>query len=209
MKNFLLVVCGVLMTLCLAPHCHAQGTLVPLPLFIDGNGSITPYQDGQLLEAGQNYEMTAIPDAGFVFSSWQPVNVYTLTTDIIDTLGGSPQTNISTSTDDSPLPATSEQTTLDFTMSPINVVYSSETSTLTLTTGWQANFTAVPEPSSMALMMIGFSTIVVLKGRRLYKGSLLAFLRPANFNPAVSQALSKTVDRRWRGCPDRDDIAKA
>jgi hypothetical protein len=176
MKKLINIVFVILMTLCLARHGHAQGTLVPLPLFTDGNGSITPFQDGQLLEAGQTYEMTAIPDAGFAFSSWQPVNVYTETTYIISTLGGSTTTNINTSTVNSPLPATSEQATLDFTMQPMDVIYDSENSTLTVISGWQANFVAVPEPASIALMVIGFSAIVVLKGSRIPKGWLLGFL---------------------------------
>jgi Divergent InlB B-repeat domain len=171
MKKFILIVFVILVTLCLARHGHAQGTLVPLPLFTDGNGSITPFQDGQLLEAGQTYEMTAIPDAGFAFSSWQPVNVYTETTYIISTLGGSTTTNINTSTVDSFLPVTSEQAALDFTMSPMNVIYDTGNSTLTLISGWQANFVAVPEPASIALMIMGFSLILVLEGRRFYKAS--------------------------------------
>ena len=50
-------------TVCFARQSFAQGTLEPLFLFPTGDGSITPLQNGQLLEVGQ-----------MIFDQW-PVTV--------------------------------------------------------------------------------------------------------------------------------------
>ncbi len=76
MKKFILVALVTLATVCFAGRSHGQDTLAPLYLYTSGDGNITPLESGQLLDVGQSYDMTAVPDAGYVFSSWQPVNVF-------------------------------------------------------------------------------------------------------------------------------------
>jgi hypothetical protein len=88
MKKFVLVSLVMLATVCFACQSYGQGSLAPLYLFTNGSGSIAPLQNGQLLEVGQSYDMTAIPDSGFVFSSWQPVNVFVSTQISSDPSGG-------------------------------------------------------------------------------------------------------------------------
>jgi hypothetical protein len=58
---------------------YSQGTLAPLYVFTNGDGTITPYQSGQMLEVGQTYDLTATPDFGYEFSSWEPVDVSVIT----------------------------------------------------------------------------------------------------------------------------------
>ena len=53
----------------------AQGILAPLSLFINGGGTVSPLTNGQPLEIGQTYNIAAIPEAGFTFRSWQPVDL--------------------------------------------------------------------------------------------------------------------------------------
>lgn len=73
MKRIALIILAVMLTASLAGQSYAQGTLAPLYLSTNGDGSITPLQSGQLLEVGQSYNITATPDSGFSFSSWQPL----------------------------------------------------------------------------------------------------------------------------------------
>src|SRR6266403_1139194 len=51
----------------------------PLSLFTSGGGRIVPFDDGQMLEIGRRYVMAAVPEAGFTFSNWTLVNVFTFT----------------------------------------------------------------------------------------------------------------------------------
>jgi hypothetical protein len=128
-------------------------TLSPLYLYTSGSGTITPYQDEQMLEPGKIYQLTAVPAPGFRFASWQPVNVYVMTSKIVDTLGGESLTNVSVSTDTALLPVYSLRPPLRFTMQAPALLYATAVtngnsvaiSILTLSRGWQANF--VPRSS--------------------------------------------------------------
>jgi hypothetical protein len=117
---------------------HAQGTNEPLSLFINGGGSVSPLTNGEVLEIGQSYNMVATPDTGYVFSSWQSVNVFTFTTYVTDTNGNtSPVVTMTVS----PLPAFTNQPSLHFVMQPVVVIYDNPgVSTITKSSGWQANF---------------------------------------------------------------------
>ena len=42
----------------------------PLTVLISGSGVVTPALDGQLLEVGRSFTLTAKPGAGFAFSNW-------------------------------------------------------------------------------------------------------------------------------------------
>lgn len=121
MKTFLLITLATLAAASSATRICAQGTNAPLALFINGGGSVSPLTNGELLQVGQSYNMVATPHAGFVFNSWQPVNVFTLTNIIIDTVNGGFQTNVSVTV--SPLPTYTNEPSLSFIMQPVDVLY--------------------------------------------------------------------------------------
>ena len=132
---------------------HAQDT-APLYLSITGAGSISPLTNGQSLAVGQGYNMVASPGAGFAFSSWQPVNVFTMTAFLVDTNGS---TNAVVSVVGSPVPTFINQPSLDFVMQPVVVVVDNPwLLKITRGSGWQVNF----EPVVLSLEL-GASEVVV------------------------------------------------
>ena len=154
---------------CVAHQCKAQGTVsyVPLHLFISGPGGVSPPLDGQLLEVGQRYDLTAIPDSGAAFSSWQPVNVFTFTSYIVDA-GGGVTTNISVVS--SPVAQFIYTSSLSFTMQPQTLIFDNPgVQTITEGSGWQANFEPVPEPSTLTLIVCGITATMSHRCRRLYR----------------------------------------
>jgi len=61
-----------------APWLQAgQSLWTPLLLYTNGSGTISPYQNGQMLQVGHQYVLTACPDSGCQFRKWQMVNVST------------------------------------------------------------------------------------------------------------------------------------
>ena len=149
---------------------NAQGTMsyAPLHLFINGAGGVSPLLDEGMLVVGQSYIMTAIPDSGFSFSSWQPVNVFTLTSFIVD-VGGGVFTNVSVIA--SRVPQYINTPSLSFTMQPENLIVDNPgLFTITEGSGWQVNFEAVPEASSLALIMCGLTATAFLRCPRFYGG---------------------------------------
>jgi hypothetical protein len=157
---FPLVVLG--MVCCVHEGC-SQGTLTALYLFISGSGSVTPLQNGQLIEAGQSYEMTAVPDPGFAFSSWQPVNVFTLAQTNFDG-SGNPILPPVVSTVANPVPSYTFQPVLDFTMqAEQEVTPDGSNPSIVEDFGWQANFVPIPEPSAVVLVLGGFTAAVFLR----------------------------------------------
>ena len=164
MKKFALLLLMMLMTLGFAGQTFSQDTLAPLYLFTTGAGSITPFQSGELLEAGLSYEMTAIPDPGFVFSSWQPVNTI-VTTEMTYDSSGSPLPPIASLI---PSPGTlySFEPELEFTMQPESVILDvPSVITITQDSGWQANFVPIPESTDEMLLAWGFMSLVLLRLR--------------------------------------------
>lgn len=147
---------------CFACSGYSQGTLAPLYLYTSGDGSITPYQSGQMLEVGQTYDITAVPDAGYEFSSWQPVDVFIFTTTnynngvpilppVVSIVPSVEETNIYVSD-------------LEFTMQDVMQV-SSEGSDpdIVRAFGWQADFVAVPEPATGAIFGCGLAAMAVVR----------------------------------------------
>jgi hypothetical protein len=166
-KKFALFVAVVVIAGC-ASRIYGQGDVsyAPLYLSISGEGEISPYQNGQILEVGQNYEMTATPDPGYAFSSWQEINVMTLTSFEVDYGATPPATNSIVSTSRSPVQTYYRQPLLNFTLEPLTVISADEAGTLTTIIGWQANFVPVPEPSCFELMTLSFLAISIYSFRR-------------------------------------------
>jgi hypothetical protein len=114
--------------------------LAPLLLFTTGSGQIVPFHDGQMLEVGHRYVMTAVLERGYGFTNWNPVIVFTFVERILDESGNiETVTNIVTS----PVPRFTERRALMFEMQPEVVIYDSPTLTIIRGVGWQANFVAV------------------------------------------------------------------
>jgi hypothetical protein len=110
-------------------------------LYINGGGSVSPYTNGELLEVGATYNMTASAGAGFSFSGWHPVKVFTFTSFIIDPQGN---TNIDVSVVPSVSPTVTNQPSLNFVMQPVVVISDNPgVMTITQSSGWQANFDTV------------------------------------------------------------------
>jgi len=152
-----------LATLCFTHRSCAQGTLTPLYLFTSGSGSITPFQDGQLLEVGQSYDMTAVPDPGYIFSSWQSVNVFVITQTNYDA-NGNPLPPVTSVVPSAGGPQYTSSPQLEFTMqSPSAVTSAGANPGITRSFGWEANFVPVPEPSDAALIACGIITITLLR----------------------------------------------
>ena len=170
MRKFAFITMVGVAIVCFTRQGNGQGTVsyAPLHLFINGAGGVSPLLDGQMLEVGQSYTMTAIPDSGFAFSSWQPVNVFTFTSYVLDA-GGGVSTNISVNA--SPVPQYINTPSLSFTMEPVEVLFDNPgVMTLTRDSGWQANFEPVPEPSSLALIMCALTATAFLRCPRFYRG---------------------------------------
>ena len=128
-------------------------TNAPLYLATNGPGFVLPLHSGQMLEVGRKYAMVALPDRGYVFTNWNAVNVFTVTAYEIDYATVPPTTIPITFTDYSPLPPSSNDPLLIFTMQPeISETESStngdvvDEETITESHGWQANFVPAPEP---------------------------------------------------------------
>jgi hypothetical protein len=49
-----------------------------LAVFTNGNGTVTPNDNGALLQIGQNYSLTAKPAAGFAFANWSSLQVVSI-----------------------------------------------------------------------------------------------------------------------------------
>jgi hypothetical protein len=146
-------------------EAQAQGTYAPLALSISGDGTVTPLQNGQSLEVGQDYEMEAIAAAGYVFSGWQLANFFTQVEVTLDPDGNpNPST---TSTVISLIPGyystasvldfTGQDTSLIFNYPGVEQIYQSH--------GWQADFTPVPEPASATLIAIGAVALAMGRGK--------------------------------------------
>jgi hypothetical protein len=154
MKSLHLVTMAVAILVSCALRASAQGTLVPLSLFINGGGTVSPFTNGEPLEVGQTYKMVATPDGGFVFSSWRPVNVFTFTVITRNPDGSTNPPVISVVP--SPVPTYTNQASLSFTMQPVTVLQDTPSRTLTETTGWQANF----EPIILGIQLSAASVIL-------------------------------------------------
>lgn len=145
MKKFTVVILAALAAIFFADRSFAQDNLAPLYLFTSDGGSITPFENGELLKVDDRYRIKADPDFGYTFSGWQEVIVYTFTTIIVDP----PDTNTSISV--SPVQVYVKAPVLKFTMQPQQILSENAGTILTESVGWQANFTPKPQQNRVRL----------------------------------------------------------
>lgn len=123
-------------------------------LFTNGDGNITPYQSGQMLQVGQTYNITATPDVGYQFSSWQPVQVFIFTQTNFNG-SGNPILPPVQSIVPSIIPTNIYGAELTFTMQDtISVTSAGENPNIVEAFGWQANFLPVPEPANITSIAV-------------------------------------------------------
>ena len=149
---------------CLAQPGFSQDTLAPLYLFTNGDGTITPYQSGQMLEVGQAYDITATAADGNEFSSWQPVNVFIFTQTNYDP-NGEPILPPTVSIVASVVPTNIYGSVLEFTMQDDVTLTSVGNLNITQAFGWQADFVPVPEPAEATIVGYGFAAMAVARRR--------------------------------------------
>lgn len=150
----------VLAMVCFAHMGYSQGTLAPLYVYTNGDGSISPYQSGQMLEVGQTYDLTATPDPGYQFSSWEPVDVFIFTQTNYN--NGEPVLPPTVSIVPSVVPTNIYGADLEFTMQDvIDITSPGENPEIVQAFGWQANFVPVPEPAETAIVGCGLAVIAL------------------------------------------------
>ncbi len=129
-----------------------DASYAPVLVFTNGGGVIllsSPFSHGGMFQAGQSGEALAVADPWYVFTGWNPVTVYTVTT--YETVYG-PDGELTipvVSTDFSPISVYYSSPMLKFTVEPERVLFSTVTTNeymvvtntiLTSDVAWQANF---------------------------------------------------------------------
>lgn len=143
MKGFGQFLSVILLLVCFASRAFAQDTYAPLFLYTNGDGCVTSLTNGQSLVVGQNYEMTATPATGYVFSGWQVINVFVID-ETIPVQGSDGFTNEESMVKSPIAGIYTNDVTLQFTMQPENVLDSNSNLMITQSAGWAANFEPVP-----------------------------------------------------------------
>jgi hypothetical protein len=111
----------------------------PLLLLTNGEGKVVPLHDGEMLQVGREFAMTAVASAGFTFTNWEAVDEFTFVINTRDFNGTElpPITN----TIVAPTYIYSPRPALKFTMqAPVVFLDIPGVLTVTFRTGWQANF---------------------------------------------------------------------
>ena len=123
-----------------------DGAQAPLLIFTNGGGTIFlsyPFHTGGMYRVGREYEAVAVPDWGYVFTGWNPVNVFTFTEVTLDAQGNAnpPVTSMVLS----PIPQNYTQPMISLFVEPDEVNYDVPgVDVITLGRGWQANFERRP-----------------------------------------------------------------
>ena len=124
----------------------AQGTTgvtwAPLLLYTNGNGHISPYECGQMLQVGPRYFIRATPTRGCQFVAWQQVKTSVEVKTVIYPSG---PVIITTNTTVTPTGKPLNKAWMSFTMEPVTVKLRNDnpgSSVITEQKGWQANFTS-------------------------------------------------------------------
>ncbi len=119
-----------------SPFKGGNALYEPLWVHANGGGRIVYFKDGQMLEVGHRYMMIAIPEPGYIFKNWEPVDVFTEITSFTNQFGAQVSTNIIVS----PTEEFVEKPLLEFTMQPAEVITTNSLLTIIASSGWQANF---------------------------------------------------------------------
>lgn len=144
MKKFVVNVMVVVTVAFFAHRSGGQGTpYVPLEVFTNGLGGISPLEAGQMLEVWQTYNMMATPAPGAAFYHWEYVDVFIRTTRVTNDSGGVITNVQKTVTSKNQFFISPE---LIFTARPVFVTVHSDQLTTTSAYGWRANFGPVREP---------------------------------------------------------------
>lgn len=77
MKRIVLILAVMLAVQRLPAQSGTEGPSAPLLLCTNGCGTISPYNNGQMLEVGHNYTLSACPASGFSFDGWRQVTMAT------------------------------------------------------------------------------------------------------------------------------------
>jgi hypothetical protein len=142
MKKAFVILVVMLAARWLAAQGTTADTCAPVLLYTNGAGSFSPYQCGQMLQTGQVYTVSAIPNNGSRFDSWRQVQVTVKVKTIIY-----PSSAIVSTTNTVTTPTTlrySKEATLKFHVEAptVQVIENNPgTTTTTKTLGWEANFT--------------------------------------------------------------------
>lgn len=125
-------------------------SLAPVYVFTNGPGRIYIFErgqtvvDGEMLPVGSRFRLVAVPDPGYEFVSWYPVDVFTITVVTFDSEGNpNPPT---TSIDASPVPQPVDRRVLHSEVQPITVLFDDGLTLITESFGWQANFQPISSP---------------------------------------------------------------
>jgi hypothetical protein len=73
MKKMVVLLMVMLATRWLPAQGTTGVTWAPLLLYTNGTGSISNLSNGQMLQVGKSYFMTAVPDRGSQFSMWRQI----------------------------------------------------------------------------------------------------------------------------------------
>jgi hypothetical protein len=142
MKKFLLLLIVMLAVQRLSAQDSEDRTFASLFIITNGLGRVFPFHNGDMLEVGRKYEMVAVPDKHFEFSSWQPVTIFT---DIEYTYNSAHQLIETESDTVVPTPEYYQDPVLHFTMEDDVVLFNiPNVRILTQNEGWQANFVPLP-----------------------------------------------------------------
>jgi hypothetical protein len=145
MKTIIVFITALCLMLSNAPgqtlfrqRSHSPPEEAPFFLSINGPGHVIGPQDGQMLQVGRDYSMTAIPNRGHHFLGWNPVNVFTFVEYTVDESGNSVA---STNTILSPIPGFIHKPALKFSVGAPEVIFNLPgVRTVIRSSGWQANF---------------------------------------------------------------------
>lgn len=140
MKKVLVILVVVLAARWLAAQGTTADSCAPLMLYTNGAGSFSPYHCGQMLQTGQVYTVSAIPNHGYRFHDWQKVKVAVAVKTIIYP---SSAIVITTNTVITPTVVRNKEATMKINISAPTVEVREDNPGTTVTTkssGWQANF---------------------------------------------------------------------
>jgi hypothetical protein len=140
MKKILLLLAMVLAVQWLPAQVVENSWYAPLFVFTNGPGRIFQAYNGEILRVGDRYTMEAVPNRGYKFASWQPVNVFIITQTNFDG-EGKPILPPVRSIVPSVVPTNIYSPDLDFIMDDITWISPEGSNpSIARTSGWQANF---------------------------------------------------------------------